>query len=213
MKKNLLFGALGAASVLIVTAMLLASLAMREAQRDEANQAAHAAAEKAIIPAPPAAPKAPIESSPFSQPDTHATPEPTAKPAAPPKAPVPAANPAGSQTANAKDPPLSDPLARAALSFVGEDPEAEQYWVEAINDPSMPPRERQDLIEDLNEDGLSDPKHPSPDDLPLILNRIVWIEQLAPFAMDKVNADAFQEAYKDLINLADLATGGGHDVK
>lgn len=98
--------------------------------------------------------------------------------------------------------PLQDPDARAALSFVGADPAAEQYWMVAINNPDLPANERKDLIEDLNEDGLSDPKHPDAQDLPLILNRIQLIEQLAPAAMDQVNAEAFQEAYKDLVNLA-----------
>jgi hypothetical protein len=86
-----------------------------------------------------------------------------------------------------------------ALSFVGADPEAEAYWVAAINDPSLSADERQNLIEDLNEDGLSDPKHPGPEDLPLIVSRLQLIEELAPNAMDQVNLDAFQEAHKDLV--------------
>jgi hypothetical protein len=36
---------------------------------------------------------------------------------------------------------------------------------------------------------------------------------LANNAMDKANADAFQEAYKDLLNLADLVLGRGEPVK
>jgi len=99
-------------------------------------------------------------------------------------------------------PPVQDPDARAALSLVGADPMAEQYWAAAINDPNLPANERKDLIEDLNEDGLSDPKHPGPQDLPLIANRLRLIEEMAPSAMDAVNADAFAEAYKDLQNLA-----------
>jgi hypothetical protein len=105
--------------------------------------------------------------------------------------------------------PIQDPIARAALSFVGADPDAELYWYEAINDPSLPAQERQDLIEDLNEDGLSDPHRPTADDLPLILNRIQLIEQVVWDAMDEVNADAFLEAYKDLVNLAFQAMGNG----
>ncbi len=101
--------------------------------------------------------------------------------------------------ANANGP--QDPTARMALSFVGADPVAEAYWIGAINDPSLSADERQNLIEDLNEDGLSDPKHPGPEDLPLVLNRIQLIEQLAPNAMDQVNADAFAEAYKDLLDM------------
>lgn len=110
-------------------------------------------------------------------------------------------------------PPAQDPLARVALAFVGEDPWAEAYWYLAINDPSLPPTERQDLIEDLNEDGLFDPKHPTIEDLPLIVSRIWLIEQVGWDAMDQVNADAFAEAYKDLVNLADVALGGGEPVR
>lgn len=109
--------------------------------------------------------------------------------------------------------PIQDPLARAALAYVGVDWEAEMYWCEAINDPNLPPQERQDLIEDLNEDGLSDPKHPTLEDLPIIMSRLRLIELLAPEAMDTVNADAFLEAYKDLANLANLVMGGGEPVR
>ena len=69
--------------------------------------------------------------------------------------------------------------------------------------------ERQDLIEDLNEDGLSDPHNPTADDLPLILSRIQIIEEVVWDAMDEVNADAFLEAYKDLVNLAFQAMENG----
>jgi hypothetical protein len=110
--------------------------------------------------------------------------------------------------------PIQDPDAREALSLVGTDPAAEAYWYLAINDPNLPAPERSDLIEDLNEDGISDPKHPTADDLPVIMRRIELIEGLGPEAMDKVNADAFEEAYKDLVNLARLASGnGGEPVK
>jgi len=108
---------------------------------------------------------------------------------------------------------MTDRLARQALTFVGLDPEAEEYWIGAINDPRLPAEERQNLIEDLNEDGLPDPKHPTPDDLPLILNRLLLIEELAPNAMDQVSFDAFLEAYKDLLNLAELAQGRGEPVR
>ena len=90
---------------------------------------------------------------------------------------------------------------------------AEEYWYGAINDPNLPAKERQDLIEDLNEDGLSDPKHPGLEDLPLILNRIVLIEKVAPTAPDQVNADALEEAYKDLVHLAGVAAGSGEQVR
>ncbi len=108
---------------------------------------------------------------------------------------------------------LRDPVAREALAFVGRDENAEAYWYAAINDPSLSPNERQDLIEDLNEDGLSDPKNPTAEDLPLIANRILVLEEVAWYAMDEVNAAAFQEAYKDLVNLGSLVVGGGEPVQ
>jgi hypothetical protein len=104
---------------------------------------------------------------------------------------------------------IQDPMARAALAYVGADPDAETYWYEAINDPNLSAHERQDLIEDLNEDGLSDPQNPTIEDLPLILNRIDLIEAIIGDAMDEVNADAFQEAYQDLVTLAVQAMSNG----
>jgi type IV secretory pathway VirB10-like protein len=109
--------------------------------------------------------------------------------------------------------PLHDPLAREALAFVGADPAATEYWYAAINDPDLPNSERQDLIEDLNEDGLSDPKHPTPDDLPLILTRIKLIEAVWPTAPDQVALDACAEVYRDLVNLAGVALGSGEPVR
>ena len=106
-----------------------------------------------------------------------------------------------------QDPRLNDPafkeqLGRYALSFVGSgDADADEAWVKIINDPSLSANARQNLIEDLNEDGLSDPQNPTAADLPLIASRIMLIEELGPDAMDKVNADAFQEAYKDLVDM------------
>ena len=96
---------------------------------------------------------------------------------------------------------LQDPLAREALALVGFDSEAEQYWAWAINDPDLPAHEREDLIEDLNEQGFPDPKNITVEDLPLILNRLALIEEYAPAAMDEVNEAAFLEAYKDLVNM------------
>ena len=127
----------------------------------------------------------------------------------------PFAQNAATNTSSARpaDEPLQDPFARIALAFVGEDPDAEDYWFAAINDLSLPANERQDLIEDLNEEGLSDPEHPTIEDLPLIFNRLALIETIGPDAADEVNAAAFDEAYKDLLNLAALAMGGGQAVR
>jgi hypothetical protein len=97
-------------------------------------------------------------------------------------------------------PPVQDPAARAALSWVGADADAEQYWLAAISDPQLSDQEREDLMEDLNEEGLSDPQHPGPEDMPLIRNRLQLIEEIAPFA-DEFMLTHLGEAYKDLSHL------------
>jgi hypothetical protein len=104
-----------------------------------------------------------------------------------------------------QDPRVSDsvkkePLARLALSYVGADQQANEFYQRAINDPVMTPSHRKNLIEDLNEDGLNF-RNLTQQDLPLIKSRLMLIDQLAPSAMDKVNAAAFQEARKDLVNM------------
>ena len=104
------------------------------------------------------------------------------------------ASPAAAQVVTAQE-------ARVALGKVGTDPEAEAVWISAINDPNLPAKQRKDLIEDLNEEGFANPKQLTGADLPRIENRLALIEELAPEALDQTNADAFQEAYKDLKNM------------
>ena len=101
-------------------------------------------------------------------------------------------------------------MARDALALVGVDPEAEQYWFDAIQDPTLPTSERQDLIDDLNEEGLPDPKHPTMDDLPLILRRLEILEELAPWVGEELD---WKESYGDLVNLAEIARGRGTAVQ
>ena len=126
-----------------------------------------------------------------------------APPAKTPDRAIPDKRPPPSQPAKppAAKPPARNPEARDALSRVGLDPAAEAVWLKAINDPDLPPEERKDLIEDLNEDGFPDPRNVTEADLPLILSRMELIEQLWPGAMDAVNEAAFREAYKDLVNM------------
>lgn len=99
----------------------------------------------------------------------------------------------------AAEPIIPESVARSALQFVGADPTANEVWFRAINDPNLSAEARQNLIEDLNEEGFPDPKNITTDDLPLIVNRLAIIEELAPTSMDETNAAAFQEAYKDLM--------------
>lgn len=109
--------------------------------------------------------------------------------------------------------PISYQMAHAALALVGSDPDAEEYWLRAINDPNLPAQERKNLIEDLNEAGFIDPKRPTIDELPLILARIQLIETIEPHVTDRVNAAAFREAYNDLLQLAEVALSGETAVR
>jgi hypothetical protein len=216
--RTFLVVALGFAIACVVAGVIIVS---RPVQPDIALPAANAAREvepaRTVDATRPAAP--PEEVSPAAAPATASAPSSPAPQSAPPTEPLKAAaNPPGgasgaSQAGRAGKEPLQDPLAREALASVRADPFAEEYWFAAINDPSLPAQERQDLIEDLNEDGLSDPKHPGPQDLPLIMNRLLLIEKVAPTAPDQVNADALEEAYKDLQQLARMAAGSGEQVK
>jgi hypothetical protein len=109
---------------------------------------------------------------------------------------------ARSADGNAKQagaPAVAVELAFQALRYVGVDPAAEQTWQRAIDDPNTPAGARSDLIEDLNQEGYLDNRHPTADDLPLVRARLELIERLAPHAIDAVNAAAFEEAYKDLL--------------
>jgi hypothetical protein len=83
----------------------------------------------------------------------------------------------------------------------------------SLNPPPYEDAQRRDLIEDLNQDGLSDPRRPTVADLPVIVNRLQLIEEVGPLALDQVHAEAFLEAYRDLVNLANVAMGGGEPVR
>ena len=138
-------------------------------------------------------------------------PEPLApEPVSPPTSMVGASD-TGDQAEMAAEPVEENPRskakrARAALALIGYDPAADAVYIQLINDPSVSANDRHDLIEDLNEDGFPDPDNPTLDDLPMIEYRIDLIDDHAPYAMDKTNADAFKEARKDLVNMANRLT-------
>jgi hypothetical protein len=197
------------AGVIVAMGCTLASVVIlrRQAVRDSLAQRENAQREEDLdragnhtTPAEPVVAQTGDAAPAEEAPPTPALPEKAAPVVAPAKKPAKASAQSNPAPLSAKA-PLRDPLARDALYLVGVDPEAEQYWALAINDPLLPPHERQDLIEDLNEEGFPDPKNLTVDDLPLILSRIALIEQHAADSMDEVNAAAFMEAYKDLWNM------------
>lgn len=145
-------------------------------------------------------------------------PAPSARPVEPPitspAPPVPARKPAPAPIASIPSPPADPepdfsefavplPMARIALAAIGTDDDslAQAVWLTAINDPSLPAEDREDLIEDLNEEGFADPDNPTHEELPLIQARLAVIDRYESDAMDEVNAAAFKEARKDLTNM------------
>ena len=101
-----------------------------------------------------------------------------------------------------------EPLARVALTYLGSNPQAEPLYKTAINDLSLPKDHRRELIEDLNTDGFANKRNPTPADVTLIQNRLQFIQQHAPNAADVVNAKAFAEAHKDLLQMLNKANAG-----
>ncbi len=178
------------AALIVLTAAMLA-IKLR-------NQPNPVAPQQAATPLPPAAvvadtPPAPAESV---APATAAI---QAKKPEVPIASIPQ-NPPQKQLQKPAKEPLRDPEARDALALVGVDSDAEAYWLDAIYDSSLPDKEREDLMEDLNEVGFADPKNLTADDLPLIVSRLQLIEDIAPNT-DPFMAEHLGEAYKDLANM------------
>lgn len=197
---------LGAASLVVAAVALFRSSdpsapALTKAASDPAAPLASSAEGRAIVPVQGVTPKKAVDpATPPPSSDPAIVRESALSPSPVPLVPVaeakPRYQPGPSKFKNAKR-----PEARTALARVGSDFEAEALWLQSINDPGVPANERKDLIEDLNEDGISDPAKPKREDLILINNRIQLIDRLLPFAVDKVNAEAFKEARKDLVNM------------
>jgi hypothetical protein len=106
------------------------------------------------------------------------------------------------------DPDSKEALGRVALAYVGANEQAIPLYHSAINDPALTPEQRKNLIEDLNQDGLSNRRNPTPDDLKIIANRYdlaqAYLQQ--PYVQnDPVATAAFLEANKDLFNMLQRA--------
>jgi hypothetical protein len=102
------------------------------------------------------------------------------------------------------DPDSKESLGRVALAYIGANEQALQLYHSAILDPTLTPDQRRNLIEDLNQDGLSNRRNPTADDLKIIANRYelaqTYLQQ--PYVQnDPVTAAAFQEALKDLAHM------------
>jgi hypothetical protein len=107
------------------------------------------------------------------------------------------------------EPDSREPLARVALTYVGANGQATELWHTAINDPTLKPAQRRELVLDLDQDGLQNDKTPTPADLPIVANRLALTQ--AYLQQDYVQNDpllnkAFLEANKDLQKLLERGT-------
>ena len=209
-----------AGAVLVLVAAVAVGIAIRgyrfwswERQQAQAQKAAQPAAgpKTAQTPKQPESQEPPTEEAAVepAQPAPQDAPPPPPPPTeskadAPVQAETPAA-PSG-QDSVSEDAAAKERRGREALALVGHDPAADAVWIQAINDPTLSASARANLIEDLNEDGLQY-RNLTTADLPVIRYRLELIEDLRPYAMDKVNADAFDEARKDLVNMEARLTG------
>ena len=112
------------------------------------------------------------------------------------------------QDARLTEPGSKEPLARLGLAFVGANPQAAELFHTAVLDQALLPDHRRELVEDLNQDGLSNKKTPTPEDLQMIANRYALTQ--AYLQQDYVQNDnvlnaAFREADKDLRQMLERA--------
>lgn len=120
------------------------------------------------------------------------------------------------QDARLAEPGSKEPLARVALAYVGANQQALDLFHTAVLDPSMLPDQTRNLIEDLNDDGLSNRKAPTPEDLKIIANRYALTQaylQEDYVRNDKLLNAAFREADKDLRAMLDKAAAGTGPMK
>ena len=117
-----------------------------------------------------------------------------------------------------KDPRITEAdsresLARVALTYVGANEQAGQLFHTAINDLTLKPDQRRELVEDLNRDGLSNKKALSPADLQTIANRYALTQtylQQDYVQNDPVLTKAFLEANKDLAKMLERAAAAAN---
>lgn len=99
-------------------------------------------------------------------------------------------------------------LGRLALNYVGANEEALALFHKAALDPQLKPGQRRNLIEDLNQDGLSSGRNPTSEDLKLIANRYALTQsylQQDYVKNDKTLLAAFLEANQDLSRMLERA--------
>ncbi|MGC3961216.1 MAG: hypothetical protein QM813_25790 [Verrucomicrobiota bacterium] len=112
------------------------------------------------------------------------------------------------QDSRLTEPGSKEPLARVALAYVGANDQAIELYHAAVLDSSLQPDQKRELVEDLNQDGLSNRKTPTPEDLKIIANRYALTQaylQQDYVQNDKTLNAAFHEANKDLGKMLEKA--------
>jgi len=113
--------------------------------------------------------------------------------------------------ARVTEPDSKESLARLALAYVGANDQAVELFHDAVLDPTLKPDQTRNLIEDLNQDGLSNRKNLSPADLDIVAKRYTltqaYLQQDYVINNKTLNA-AFREADKDLANMLQRAAAG-----
>jgi hypothetical protein len=192
---------LGLWAVVAVASALTAWIVLtRETAPPTRKSAAAPAGEPAVSVDPvPVTATPPLSVAPPEGPRPNRVPAPVEKnaiPSLPEVVEAPAADP------RFEDPVFKEQLGRYALSYVGADPMADEVWTWLVYDTSLPDKVREDLMEDLNENGFSDGngRRATMDDLPLIESRLALLEEHLAGA-DEFMLVHLAEAYKDLANM------------
>lgn len=112
------------------------------------------------------------------------------------------------QDSRLAEPGSKEPLARLALAYVGANEQAAALYHTAVLDQTLTPDQKRNLIEDLNQDGLSNTRNPTPEELKIIAKRYELTQaylQQDYVLNDKLLNAAFREADKDLRNMLQRA--------
>ncbi|EEF61649.1 hypothetical protein [Pedosphaera parvula] len=101
------------------------------------------------------------------------------------------------------DPAKKETLARIGLYYAGDNPQANQLFDAAVHNESLSVDARRNFIEDLNQDGISNQKNPTPEDQKIIEARIKLIQSYYDNGgmNQPILNGALNEAMKDLQGL------------
>ncbi len=97
-------------------------------------------------------------------------------------------------------------LGRFALNFAGLNAQADNLWQKAIFDKVISVKDRNELIEDLNQDGFESTRNPTQRDLLLIRNRLALIARYRGQTDEPGITAGFDEVQRDLQRMLERST-------